>query len=257
MRSTLRLLLLLVPSCLSPAQVFPASKIAHFLLLPNVFLNGQGPFRMIVDTGATSSTLRPAIAGAIGAIPAYRIEQITAAGSTLFPAGPIRVRTGATETDAVEMTFSPVSHPDADGILGQSWLRRHSYLLDFSRGQVVLNGPPPARAIRLPFRDSEGRPCLSATVDGQPRDLVLDSGAPALILFGPTSRFHSRALLTTNSGAVEGTLGRAELRLGSDFRRSLPAMELPPREVPGLLPASLFQAVYVPKDSTHLFLVPR
>lgn len=114
-------------------------------LLVQVYVNGQGPFRTIVDTGAASFTLRPAIAERIGAVPRSRIERVTLSGAAFRPASPVTVQAIAAR-DEVEMVFSPINHPAADGVLGQNWLRRHVYFLDVRNYYFDLDPtvPPPA-----------------------------------------------------------------------------------------------------------------
>ena len=48
-----------------------ADRVAHVLVLKDVYLNGQGPFRMMIDTGAASCLVRPAIARRLGLRPVY------------------------------------------------------------------------------------------------------------------------------------------------------------------------------------------
>ncbi|MBL8241954.1 MAG: retroviral-like aspartic protease family protein [Bryobacterales bacterium] len=250
-------LLLLLPATLRSEDVLPAKKVAHFLLLPKVYLNGKGPFRMIVDSGAASSTLRPEIASAIGVAPLARVEQVTVSGASLRLAGAVELSFPGLPAETIEIVFSPVAFPHADGVLGQSWLRRHSYLLDFAKGQLILDGHPPAQGIQLTRKDAEGRPALSATVDGETRELVLDSGAPALILFRSSPRYTARVRLRTNNGTAEASTGIATLAFGDRFRQSLQAVELPGADSGGLLPLSAFRAVYVAKNDGPMVLVPR
>lgn len=126
---------------------------AYLILL--VFLNGQGPFRMLVDTGAASSLVRPEVALKIGLQPTYAVEQVTAAGNRLVPAGILaEVRVGAVADQAVEAMIGPVRAKGVDGVLGQSFLVRHDYLLDYHDRRVVLDGPP---------RRASGGPCAAPT----------------------------------------------------------------------------------------------
>lgn len=241
----------------SKSQILPAENLAHTMMITQVYLNGHGPFRMIVDTGAGSSTLAPGAAGRIGARAQYRVERLTASGVDTVAAGPVTVAVGDVVEEGIEMLFSPIGQSGADGVLGQNWLDRYSYLLDFRNRQVILNAAPPPSGLRLALREREGRPCVAATVDGVRQDLVIDSGASTLVLFRRGSRGARQATLTTNAGSAMAVQGRALVSIGDRFRRVFESAELASSSGAGLLPASSFQAVYVSKQSGLVVLVPR
>lgn len=212
---------------------------------------------MLVDTGAESSSLRPRVAARIGARAEYRVEQVSVAGSVLTPAGPVAVRVGAAEDAGIEMLFSEIRYRGVDGILGQNWLSRHAYLLDFERGRLVLDGEPPARGFRLQYRESDGRPSVRARIDGAEEELVLDSGADVLVLFRERVGVTERVALSTNTGGVEAGFGTSLVEIGGGFRRRIRAAQVAGSRRAGLLPASVFGAVYVAKDKGMMVLALR
>lgn len=238
-------------------QVLTADRVSHALILRQVYLNGQGPFRMMIDTGAASCAVRPELALRIGAKALYAVEHITVAGASVAKAARLNVRVGDAEDDKVETLIAPVAVAGVDGILGQSWLTRHSYLLDFRKPRVVLDGAAPARGVSLGLRDVEGRPSISAEVDGVPQDLVVDSGAPALILFNSRLRNGRAVNVVSNNGSTTARMGSAKVVIGDHFHQSMEAAELSDRNGPGLLPASAFQSVYVSNQTSTVVLVPR
>lgn len=211
---------------------------------------------MLVDTGAESSSLRPKVAERIGARAEYRVEQVSVAGSALTPAGPVAVRVGAAEDAGVEMLFSEIRYRRADGILGQNWLSRHSYLLDFEKGRLVLDGEPPATGVRLDYRESDGRPALKAIVNGAEEELVVDSGADVLVLFRQLVRPSERVELATNVGAIEARLDSALVEIDGGFRRRIQSAQVVGTRRAGLLPASVFRAIYIAKSKGLLVLTP-
>src|SRR5215472_2528939 len=95
-----------------------------------VRVNGKGPFRMLVDTGASSCTLSNEAATAAGLVYDHRVMVATAAGEHVLPAaGETRVQAGTVQASGVEMLAGPIDavrqvDPNADGILGQSFLGR-------------------------------------------------------------------------------------------------------------------------------------
>jgi predicted aspartyl protease len=76
------ILILLSAATLTAAQgtVMNASRSAHLLILQEVYVNGVGPFRMMIDTGNASSLVRPSLARKLGLRPSGWLEQATAAG---------------------------------------------------------------------------------------------------------------------------------------------------------------------------------
>lgn len=238
-------------------ESIPVKKIDHFLLLPKVYLNGKGPFRMILDTGAQSSTITPEVAARIGAKPEYRLLQVTLAGQAIRAAGHVSVQLTAAMHESVEMIFSPIPHHDADGILGQSWLRYHSYLLDFERQRLVLDGDPPVSGLRLLAFDSDGRPAVTVSIDGSDLSMVIDSGAPAMVLYRKTPHYNQKVLLSTSAGSIEATAGRARLQIGSTFHRFIDSIEIPASRDTGLLPACIFRSLFVEKGAAQVILLPK
>lgn len=234
----------------------PGANRSPMLLLKQVYLNGQGPFRMLVDTGAESSALRPAAAARIGATAQYRVEQISVAGSVLTPAGQVGVRIDGSEEEQVEMLYTEVRHAGADGILGQSWLRRHSYLLDFESGRLTLDGEPPALGLRFDYREVDGRPSVRAKIDGVEEEMVVDSGADVMVLFREGVRRTGRVGLATNTGNVQAGWGEARVEIGRGFRQRIPAAEVAGVKRAGLLPASIFGSVYVARNRGTIVLSP-
>ena len=144
---------------------------------------------------------------------------------------------------------------DVDGVLGQSWLARHDYLLDYRGRRLVLDGSEPARGIREPLRSSNGTPQIVAEVDGHRQDLVVDSGAPVLVLVRRSPRV-SPATLVTNTGSVEARTGSARITIGGTYARLMPTIEVNTSPTPGLLPAAAFASVYISNRDGVVVLVP-
>lgn len=251
-------LILLMSAALSAAQevALRADRVAHVLVLKEVYLNGQGPFHMVIDTGAAACLIRPAVAKKLGLRPVYAVEHVTVAGVKPVPTAILDdVRVGPVVDQGVEVMMTDVKLPDVDGVLGQSWLARHDYLLDYRGRRLVLDGSDPGRGVREPLRSSDGRPQIVAEVDGRRQDLVLDSGAPVLVLFG-RSPLVSPTTLVTNGGSVEANTGRARITIGATYTRLMPTVEVNASPTPGLLPAAAFASVYISNRDGVVVLVP-
>jgi len=233
-----------------PAQipvVLNAARVGHVLVLKDVSLNGTGPFKMMIDTGNSSSLIRPETARRLGVRPEYAVEQVTAAGVRRLPVAVIdRVTTGDLTERAVEAMIGDVRLEGVDGVLGQSWLARHDYLLDHRHHRVVIDGAPPEGGLTLPLHVADGRPLLYAKVDGRALELVLDSGAPVVVLFQCAGAASQQATLLVNGASVGAGETSARIALPTDRERHMPAMRVGSFvPTPGLLPASSFSEVFV------------
>lgn len=240
----------------SEEVVLKATRVAHVLVLKQVYLNGQGPFRMMVDTGAASCLIRPAVAKRLGLQPAYAVEHETVNGVNLVPAAMLEdLRIGTIRDQGVEIILTDLRLPGVDGVLGQSWLIRHDYLLNYHDRQVEIEAPEPRHGIRAALRSTDGRPMITAKVDGRRQDLVVDSGAPVLVLF-ERSQLARSALLVTNNGSADVAMRGARVEIGATFARRMEAVEVNGPPATGLLPAGVFASVYISNRNGVVVLVP-
>ena len=233
-----------------------------YLTASQVYINGQGPYRFLVDTGAQSSAVTERLARTLGITPQYRVQQVTSAGSRLAGAAIVdRIAfSHAAVTEAEVLIGGMAAVSGVDGILGQSFLSRINYVLDYRSRQLVVE--PDASAFVgdfVSFDVLNGRPAIEAEIGGRRRTVILDSGAPALVLFGETplaARFAS-GFVQTNTGSAQANLGPEKVRIVDGRTRLVRAVYLPrpgpDSRASGLLPPSIFQWVYV--DNTERFVV--
>jgi len=231
-------------------------RIADFLVLNQVYLNERGPYRMMIDTGASASIVRPAVAARLALRPAYAVEMETSAGVKRVRAAILdTVRAGPVEDKGIEVMITDLNFPGADGVLGQSWLVHHDYMLDYRKTRLVLDGAAPSAGIRTRLESADGRPRVSAEVNGLHQELVVDSGASILVLFGQMSSVR-QARLVTNLGPVEAGTGSAQVTIGGSFHRRVKMAEVDASPQPGLLPAAAFKSVYISNRDGVVIFVP-
>lgn len=151
-----------------------------------VMINGRGPFRFIVDTGASHSTISPTAANVLGltpnSVPSIVLDGIT--GSTTVPAVTIeKLETGALRLDrtAMPVVWVPVL-AGADGILGAAGLTSQSLLVDFQHNRVTIAGRMLAsmrsQSLRVhAVRLADGLITINARVAGVKVRAVIDTGA--------------------------------------------------------------------------------
>jgi predicted aspartyl protease len=125
-----------------------------------VMIDGKGPFRFIIDTGASSSTISPQLATTLGLTPAGQTTtgQTTISQSQRMTGQRTMIVNGITGTQAVpsvsigrleagdlviqEMQLPVIWAPlmaGADGILGIAGFREESLFVDFRRNRVVIS----------------------------------------------------------------------------------------------------------------------
>lgn len=169
-----------------PALATPTTLDRIGRILVPVMINGQGPFRLMVDTGANRTTITTDVAEQLGldyaAAPTVVLNGVT--GSASVPAVEVaRLRAGDLVLDAQQV---PVVLPHlisgADGILGVAGLRDKRLIVDFkrdvvkiARSQLTAYGPADGLRIRA---DRVAGGLLAARVRiGRVRALaVIDTG---------------------------------------------------------------------------------
>ncbi len=230
-------------------------------------MNGRGPFRMLIDTGTSSCALSPEAAHAAGLVFDTRVRLATISGEHLVPAArATRVRVGPVEADGIEVLSQTIDatrrlDPKVDGLLGQSFLSRRPYLIDYRRRRIWFGEAATRQSSRLGAavhaESSYGRMVLPVEIERGVRRwrLVLDSGAASLIVQCGTrcphlSEVRAGARAITNSGerpAQQGLLGRVQVGALSVVRAPAVLVETAPlsNQEDGLLPAAWFSAVYV------------
>jgi predicted aspartyl protease len=107
-----------------------------------VMINGQGPFRFMVDTGANHSTISPRLVRLLGLTPTQGttilVDGITGTGQVAYVTID-RLQAGDLTIDGTELpvVWAPVM-AGADGILGAAGLNEKSLLIDFQRNRVEI-----------------------------------------------------------------------------------------------------------------------
>ena len=112
------------------------------LIVVPVMINNRGPYKFLLDTGATKTILSAKVADKLG-IPKGRIEMLFSAAGNV----PVSVRTirmlevGATRMKNVEVVAGNlplVQTLKVDGLLGGDYLRRFKVSIDYDNGIVDL-----------------------------------------------------------------------------------------------------------------------
>jgi predicted aspartyl protease len=155
-----------------------------------VMIDGKGPFRFIVDTGASSSTISPQLANTLGLELSQEslmlVNGIT--GTAQVPSAPIRkLQAGDLVIEAIRLPviWAPLM-AGADGILGVAALRKECIFVDFRHNRVVISrsrgASPPMGSERVPAKLLDGGlMTVEARIGGVRVQAIIDTGSERTI----------------------------------------------------------------------------
>ncbi len=155
-------------------------------ILAPVMINGAGPFRFIIDTGASHSTISPNLAQRLGLTVSdtnpILVNGIT--GTALVSSVEIdKLEAGALsfEDTRFPVVWAPVMG-GADSILGVAGLRKERILVEFTRNRVCVTQAKmvgtPIGFVRIPaVRINGGLMSVDARVGGVRARAIIDTGA--------------------------------------------------------------------------------
>jgi hypothetical protein len=200
-----------------------------------VLINGRGPFRLVLDTGASSSGVTAMVALALG-IPTDQSPPVMLRGVTGSATVPtIRVDTLSVGDLAVDSPLLPIV-PDAlggaEGILGSEGLTNKRIFIDFRHDQIVITYSRDERSgrdfVSVPFRSIRGQLIVVNAIVGDVRTkAIIDTGGQttignlALRCLGPAQPHLSRQT-RPNRGCDPGRAERRTHRHTGDRTRSDP-----------------------------------
>ncbi len=200
-----------------PAYAIPTTADSIGRVMAPVYVNGRGPFRFIVDTGANRTVLSPHLARALDVDVAAAPRQLVHGVTGAEPAPIVRVgevRFGRLTRNALDLpVLSNRIHANADGMLGADHMRGGRLMIDFKRDRIDLtasSGLPPLNYFVMPATMRFGQlPLVTARLGRVNVKAVIDTGAERSIgntvLRRMLERAHTRLQdegMTTVYGAV-------------------------------------------------------
>jgi predicted aspartyl protease len=172
-----------------PRYVAPTRRDQIGRIWAPVFINGHGPFRLVLDTGASSSAVTAMVALALG-IPTDQSPLIMLRGVTGSATVPsIRVNTLSVGDLAVDSPVLPIV-PDAlggaEGILGSEGLANKRIFIDFRNDKIVITYSRDERTAHgffgVPFRMIRGQLIVvDAKVGDVNTKAIIDTGGQTTI----------------------------------------------------------------------------
>jgi hypothetical protein len=148
-----------------------------------VTVNGQGPYRLALATGASHTALTPHLAEALGvqANPSATVMLRGATGSVAVPMVPVEtVEFGDFLMEPRHLAVIPDALGGADGVLGMDGLADKRIQIDFRRDRITITRSRNKRAgsgfTTIPVNLLHGLLVADAVMGGVPVKAVIDTG---------------------------------------------------------------------------------
>jgi predicted aspartyl protease len=250
------------------------------IIVVSLTADEQGPFDFVLDTGADTTIVDPALAHKLSLVSLAPVQETTLAGVQTLTSGSVRtLAAGRARVDNLVVLIQDLAElrrmdSHVEGIAGQDFLSHFNYLLDYRRHLLRVELADEIRdniqGDRVPVEVRENRMIVASQAQSRRHAklrLLVDSGANSVVLIPTASQAlnlptEERGIELTSSGQVEMQVGRVDrLTVGSeqlhDLAVALPAAEPRERIGDGLLPTALFQAVYVNNREGFIVFNPR
>ncbi|HEY4369156.1 MAG TPA: aspartyl protease family protein [Steroidobacteraceae bacterium] len=150
-----------------------------------VRINGQGPFRLVLDTGASGSAIIQSAVTRLGmsTLNARMINLRGVTGSALVPSVPVdRIEVGDLLLEGKRLPVVPDAFGGAEGVLGTEGLVDKRIYIDFGRDEISITRSrrqdAPAGFTRVPMTLDRNRlPTFDVLIGSIRVKAVLDTGA--------------------------------------------------------------------------------
>lgn len=171
-----------------PRYVAPTRRDRIGRIWAPVMINGRGPFRLVLDTGASHSGIIEPVATALGIdmarAPRARLRGVT--GTAIVPLVPAqRLTVGDLELHNVKLPIVPNALGGAQGVLGTEGFDDKRVLIDFRNDLILINRSradrAPAGMITVPFTREHGLLMVTVYVGGVRTRAIIDTGGQASI----------------------------------------------------------------------------
>jgi predicted aspartyl protease len=153
-----------------------------------VYINGQGPFRLVLDTGATGSAVIQSVATRIGApVASAPLRLVGVTGTSHVSAIQVdSIEVGDLSLGNRRLAIVEDVFGGADGVLGADGLSDKRIDIDFANDQISIrrsrSAKPPEGFTRIPVKIRGGHLLMfEVTLAGVRTKAVLDTGAQGTI----------------------------------------------------------------------------
>lgn len=155
-------------------------------LTVQVYLNEQGPYAFLVDTGANASVISSLVVERLGLPPGpnvilHGIAGVQTVGTVMLD----KVRVGRREREGLALSVLPDRYLSAPGILGMDWLGNQGLTLDVAGKRMHVGASLPKTdeySISVPAKlQRSGLTLIEASAAGVPTLAFLDTGSTTTV----------------------------------------------------------------------------
>ena len=175
-----------------------------------VYINGKGPFRLVLDTGANSTAVVPLLAKRLGVSNESRtVKLLGATGSAMVPMIKVdSIEVGDLWLGQRHVAVVPDVFGGAEGVLGADGLSDKRILIDFKNDQIsIIHSNAPFRSLgysRVPVKLRHGHLLMfDVRLAGVRTRATLDTGAQATI----GNKSLQAALAKKSQGVTNAVIG--------------------------------------------------
>lgn len=160
-------------------------------LLAPVTINGHGPYRFLLDTGANASCVSHRLMNQLALTPGPPTRVHTVVGVRTRPSVMIdRLQVGARHRRRVRAPALPIRGEEVDGVLGVDWLKGQRLVLDFKAKNIEITRSRSDRSeegrVVVPARRRLGQlTIVDADLSGERISAMIDSGAHVSLCNAP------------------------------------------------------------------------
>jgi len=277
----------LVTRAASTHSSVPVRTLRGYLAVVSVSINSRGPFDFLVDTGTNTTLIESDLAAELGLVPVDRMSLTTLTGSEPVPRYFLEeARVGSASVPHLETLAGPLQQlrsldRNIRGILGMNFLAAFSFRLDYEHRRLEIFDPAESPeifgGIRVPVEITES--CVLVPVESNASrngvwKLALDSGIPEIAIFQDRLAVDMRhqegcigvctMVVRTNSfRSADAAQTTTDMYIAHTPLRHQSIVVLPNgpedqrRLEDGLLPASLFRAVFFDRIGRSVVFNPR
>ena len=173
----------------APSQPAPITlqKVLN-LLFTEVTINGQGPYRFLIDTGATQTVVSEKLATKLGLKKIatnimHGVGGIGKLDSPIFRADSLKIGDVTVKNLPLGTLSNPILDQILDGIIGTPMLADFVITIDYPRSRIELAKKAPATGTVVPVWCFSGLLLTAVEVNGQHKgNFLIDTGADATML---------------------------------------------------------------------------
>lgn len=167
-----------------PRYVAPTTRDRIGRIWAPVLINGRGPYRLVLDTGATQPAVTQRVVDELGLpVRSVKVKLLGATGSAVVSAVDVdTLEFGDLQVERLRLPIVPDAFGGADGVLGGDALKDKRIVIEFQDDRITIvrskHKPAPSGYSVVPFSlDARGGLRIRAKVGPVDVTALIDTGA--------------------------------------------------------------------------------